>query len=350
MSASHNASTYQFSTEHVPPAEQFDAWREDASPLFDLSLLDKTNKQYDSRVDFTLLGPMMFGGRSWLQPSRPVVHTMSRSSRRIRADGLDAYYLQLQMSETLHGHAAQTAVHGVPGSLCVLDLAFPFDLRVTAGDTLCMVIPRDALSVEVGNLHGRCLTTGMGNLLADYLRSLRRNLPQLKSSEWPYAVESTRNILQACLAPGPDTVRQAQSELDDLLVNRIRRYIEKHLLSPDLSPDQICKDIGISRSRLYRLFEPAGGVMRTVQNKRLLRARSALDSPVSHRSRVSDVAWRHGFVNEKHFSRLFKAKFGCTPGEMAAQSRDNATARARGSSVPAVGHSTFSAWMRAVAT
>ncbi|WP_052119871.1 helix-turn-helix domain-containing protein [Inquilinus limosus] len=338
--------TYRFTTKIAKPRERFDAWRSDVGALFDISDLDGEDVSYDSQFGFTLLDQMMFGGRDWLRPASPVTHAMSRDPRKIRTDGLDHYYLQLQISETLRGQAGDASVHVGPGDLCLLDLAAPFALEVTTGNTICMVIPRDMLPAGVASLHGRSLRGGLGGLLADHLHSLRRHLPGLTRAEAPYAIQATKTMLLACLMPTSDTLAQAGSELDAALVGRIRRYIDETLMSPDLSPDRICREVGISRSKLYRLFEPTGGVMRLIQRKRLRRARQALANPLEPRARIGDVAWRHGFANEKHFSRLFKTEFGHSPSEIPAldQEADGPSAvEDRGTDE---GHRSFGDWLQ----
>ncbi|MDA0569671.1 helix-turn-helix domain-containing protein [Burkholderia gladioli] len=346
MSTTSEGLSYRFSTAYAPARERFDAWRADTGALFDIGLLEDEHVPYDSQFDFTLLDQIMFGGRQWLHPEYRVEHAMSRSAQRIRSDGLDGYYLQLQISETLSGSAGRDPVLIGPGDMCVLDLATPFDLKVSTGDTICMVIPRDLLPAGAAALHGRSLSHGMGSMLADYLRSLRRNMSVVSAGEMPYAVQATKNMLLACLAPTLDTLKQAETELDAMFVNRVRDYIEQHLLSPDLSPDRICKAMGISRSKLYRLFEPTGGVARLIQHKRLHRARNLLIDPTAKRMRISEVAWRHGFVNEKHFSRLFKEKFGCTPSEVAAREFRRESEYAHASPEQSAASTNFSDWMR----
>lgn len=346
MSIPFEAPTYSFSTEHIPQLERYEAWRGETSAMFEMSAARHSNVSYDSRFDFTVLGELMFGGRTWLHPENPVVHGMARSSRKIRADGLDAYYLQLQIGETLRGCAGRNTTQISPGDLCLLDLASPFDLEVTTGDTICMVIPRDILPAHVADLHGLSLSGGIGNILADYLLSLRRNLPNLSADEFVHASHATRKMLEACLAPTRESVRQASTELDKILVDRVKTFIDTHLLSPDLSPDRICREMAISRAKLYRLFEPNGGVMSLIQRKRLLRARNRLIDPVAPRMRISEIAWKHGFVSVSHFTRLFSKTFGCSPREMAdikagrlAWAIEGKTAR----------HASLGEWMRTVA-
>ncbi|WP_414440104.1 helix-turn-helix domain-containing protein [Burkholderia sp. 22PA0106] len=348
MSATSEGLSYRFSTAYAPERERFDAWRADTGALFDIGMLEDDHVPYDSQFDFTLLDQLMFGGRQWLRPDHQVEHAMSRSPQRIRSDGLDGYYLQLQISETLYGTAGRNITMNIgPGDMCLLDLATPFDLKVTTGDTICMVLPRDLLPAGAASLHGRSLSHGMGALLADYLRSLRRNIPQVSADEMSYAIQATKNMLVACLAPTLDTLKQAETELDAMFVNRVKDYIERHLLSSDLTPDSICKAMGISRSKLYRLFEPTGGVARLIQHKRLHRARNVLIDPTARRMRISEVAWRHGFVNEKHFSRLFKEKFGATPSEISAREFRRDSVWTQASAEQAAAATNFSEWMRA---
>lgn len=339
--------TYNFSTETFAPSERFEAWREETSAMFEMEPAEHPDVPYDSRFDFTVLGEVMFGGRNWLNPARTAVHGMARSPQKIRTDGLDAYYLQLQIGENIRGYAGQTAAQISPGDLCLLDLASPFDLEVTTGDTVCMVIPRDILPSYVADLHGLSLKSGMGKILADYLFSLRENLPGLSADDFTRASHATKSMLRACLAPTRESVRQAGTELDKVMVDRIKTFIDANLLSPDLSPDRICREMAISRAKLYRLFEPGGGVMNLIQRKRLLRARSKLIDPLAPRMRISEIAWRHGFVSESHFARLFRKTFGCTPREMAGFGNDRL---ARQNSDAATAQpANLGEWMRKVA-
>lgn len=92
---------------------------------------------------------------------------------------------------------------------------------------------------------------------------------------------------------------------------RVRRYIDQNLGSATLSPVTICRDVGVSRSQLYRLFAESDGVSRYILTCRLLKAHAAL---LSSAERVSNVAFAFGFSSHAHFSRVFKRHFGYAPG------------------------------------
>ena len=78
--------------------------------------------------------------------------------------------------------------------------------------------------------------------------------------------------------------------------------------------------MGISRSRLYRLFEPYGGVNHYIQHRRLLHAYAALADPNDHR-RILDIAEERGFDDAAEFSRAFRREFGYSPSEVRAASK-----------------------------
>jgi AraC-like DNA-binding protein len=75
------------------------------------------------------------------------------------------------------------------------------------------------------------------------------------------------------------------------------------------------RELGISRTRLYNLFEPFGGVMHYVQHRRLLSAHAALTDP-NDRRLIFQIAEERGFTDGAEFSRAFKRAFGYSPSEV----------------------------------
>lgn len=123
---------------------------------------------------------------------------------------------------------------------------------------------------------------------------------------------ATCRLVAACLAPSRETIPSAREPLDMARLAVIRRHIDRHLCSPDLSPESICKTLRLSRSTLYIACEPLGGVAAFIQRRRLERAYAALTDPRDGR-RISEIAYQHGFVSKAHFSRAFRRVFGCSP-------------------------------------
>ena len=101
---------------------------------------------------------------------------------------------------------------------------------------------------------------GLGKLLADYLFLLDRSLEDLKSPEVPYIVEATRSLVAVCLAASQDRLIEAQTPIDVTLLGRARRVIDGRLMDRNLTSEMLCTALGVSHSRLYRIFEPLRGV------------------------------------------------------------------------------------------
>lgn len=101
---------------------------------------------------------------------------------------------------------------------------------------------------------------------------------------------------------------------EDGMLIAAQALIRRRFASADLSPDEIAHRLGCSRAHLYRVFArnelTVAGYLREV---RLQRAHAAL-SVATPRDTVGDIAFRCGFEDPIHFTRLFRQRFGLTPG------------------------------------
>ena len=68
-----------------------------------------------------------------------------------------------------------------------------------------------------------------------------------------------------------------------------------HLDSPALQAEALCGQFRISRSQLYRLFEPLGGVAHYIQEQRVTRACAELCNPAHDHRRIYEIAFALGF-------------------------------------------------------
>jgi AraC-like DNA-binding protein len=107
----------------------------------------------------------------------------------------------------------------------------------------------------------------------------------------------------------------------ELLLGRIRRFIDSNLEDRALCPDLVARRHFISRSYLDKLFETEPeGVARYIRERRLERCREELADPRLTEQSILDIATRWGFVSAAHFSRVFRAAYGMTPREARRQS------------------------------
>jgi AraC-like DNA-binding protein len=138
-------------------------------------------------------------------------------------------------------------------------------------------------------------------------------------------------MIAACVTGATGPLHAAAGQLDQTRLARIKVIIRRNLSSPRLGPRRLCQLGEVSRSQLYRLFEPHGGVARYIQAERLRQAERAIGDP-EQRGDIARIAESLGFYDASSFSRAFRREFGLTPRDLraAAQTghRGGATRRA----------------------
>lgn len=187
-----------------------------------------------------------------------------------------------------------------------------------AGNIVCVFLPREILQARIGDLddlHGFNLRSATGSLLADYLALLANRLPHMEEAEADSAADMTVEMICACLRTTAARTRNAQAPIQDVLLRRAKRVIEANLQSPQLTPEFLCRSLGVSRRSLYRLFEPLDGVHQYILGQRLHRIITALSDPDDHR-RIADLAAMYGFSCQETFWRAFKRRYGVTPADV----------------------------------
>ena len=107
---------------------------------------------------------------------------------------------------------------------------------------------------------------------------------------------------------------------DDEIFHEAIRLIESHQTDEALGPAYLSAVLGVSRRRLYDIFDRrAGPIARYIRTRRLASARALLANPANAGLAVSEVAIATGFTDPAHFSRLFRAAYGYPPSRLRAQ-------------------------------
>jgi AraC-like DNA-binding protein len=184
---------------------------------------------------------------------------------------------------------------------------------------LTLFVPRALFQQSASLPNTQCmrvLNSWQGALLANYLLSLARELPSISQQHWSELGAATCSVVQACLAPAPDSDAASESPTITALRERVRRIVRQQMTSPNFKPKTLGQLVAMSRSKLYRIFENSGGVARFIQQERLSEARRRLaDIDVSDKIPISTLATEIGFRDHSSFSRAFKLRYGCSPSE-----------------------------------
>ncbi|MBR1217424.1 helix-turn-helix domain-containing protein [Bradyrhizobium sp. U87765 SZCCT0131] len=283
----------------------YQTWSAVLSPLFEPrpcgpSAKTPTGSAAGIIIGDLLIARVMFNAQNFL-----------RDEERIRATP-DHILFHLYTSGGFNGLInGQRTVIG-PGKVAIIDLAHGVDTRAFSSNTLSLIVPRKLLGdLPLEALRPR-LDPHRNDLLAAHIVSLRERSAQLRQADVEATVAGTVDFLKALLALNPE-VRPAQMTEadDDNTLSLIEATIRDNLARPDLSPDWLAAQLDLSRASLYRLFASHGGIMRYVQERRLLAVQAALSDPLEMR-RLSRLSADFGFKSEAHFSRSFRSRFGVT--------------------------------------
>jgi AraC family transcriptional regulator, positive regulator of tynA and feaB len=154
--------------------------------------------------------------------------------------------------------------------------------------------------------------SGSARLLVRYINALASELPQLELDAGVAAANAALELLRAAVEP---RVPSSRSATRAAIRAEIRRYVHTHLQDPLLGPGSIARAYAMSVRALHALFEDADtSVAGMVRSERL--ARCVEDLQRANGGSVTDIAFRWGFCDAAHFSRVFKREFGATPSEI----------------------------------
>jgi len=301
-----------FDTGDFPHALQFDAWHAYNASIIDVSLDRESRGAFSFEQKVWDFGKLAFSTSLLPGPRAP------RSWEHIRKDPIDHWCLVLPENAS---HAAGTA--NQPPQLYFRSLARPFAGSAADSSVATLFIPRDMLRSSSAKLdaHSGVLEQGgLGGLLADFLISLERRLPTITAEEMPRLTDAICAMIAACVVPTKDRLAEARAPIAETLMERARRRIQQDLYSPRLSPATLSRELGISRTTLYSLFEPLHGVARYIQRQRLIAAHGMLADP-GNQVPLQQLAELLCFPDIGGFSRAFSRTMGRSPQDVRSAAR-----------------------------
>ena len=328
--------TIHFDAAVFPGDERFERWRATTSAY--------QVRQKEGTGVFSAVAD------AWMLDDLLVAHTrmsgahFERPAEMVKADGVDRYAFILLKQGTWTGEAEGRLLTAGSGQVVGFDFTRPLYAAGGDGDTITISIARrafDAVVPSTLNLHGTVLGGTMGRLVAAHLLSLVDELPDMKLCDAPAAAKATIGLIASCFATATEMREPAALSA---VRHRVRRFIDLNLTADDLTPDRICRELNLSRSTLYRALRPSG-VAAYVRTRRLEATHVLFNDPTEARG-IATIAYNFGFVSEAHFSRAFRAQFGCSP----RQARNGAVHLASIQAAPHNGDAadTFRHWMKSI--
>jgi len=291
---------FEVDTRSASPAEQFDLFRSWHERVADAELLQERIHSFPAHEKAWDLGTLI-----------AVTLELPGSGyryrwRHLKKATIDNWCLFLPLSRSRNPGGNPAA-----GKPVLESYAEPFEYVTEDDAFFAFFMPHNLPFLQSPRVEIREEAKG---LLADYMLLLHRSIPDLRVADIPHVVTATTSLFAACLSLSHDRFVEAQHAIDSVIVERASKIIGQKLNDPNLTPDKLCRELGVSRSRLYRIFEPVGGVSNYIRRKRLLKTRDILADSSDGRP-ISTVAEDWGFTDPSTYSRMFRKEFGITPKE-----------------------------------
>jgi AraC-like DNA-binding protein/predicted component of type VI protein secretion system len=297
-------------------AREFDLWRSGYSPLYEMDA-----ESVAARASFgagltayNLANLVIIEGYSSAETLRRTAQTLARSS----VDHISlTVHSEGGCNLDIEGRAADIRA----GEIFILDMTRSSALRASAYKSLTLVLPRTLLAqyvADLDGLHGKVLprTTALNEMLIGHMRMLHAQAPALDIPDMHAAARGTAALVAAFAGASVDGRELISQAAASASLDTCRRMIDANLHDPAMGPELLCSRLGVSRAKLYRMFEPLGGVSQYIQQRRLMRAYRMIVDPAHARERISTIATRCGFVNISAFNRAFRQAHGMSPTEL----------------------------------
>ena len=236
----------------------------------------------------------------------------------------DHFILMIMIDGGMEGMAGRLAVELGPGDIILLDLLQPIKLQFKLGrqsnyvDVLYVAFPR-ALLNEIDNscqLHGKIIRQKdfLSQLIASNITALMSQSAHLVNSEINKIARPVIDFIISAIRTSHSPVQPFMMDARLHVVTRVCDFIQQNLRLPALTPELICQKFGLSRSSLYRLFEPFGGIVAHIRRKRIVAATRMLLNPHYRPWKIAEIAYYWQF-EPASFNRLFMATYGITPNQ-----------------------------------
>jgi AraC family transcriptional regulator, positive regulator of tynA and feaB len=304
-----------FSTNDVHPRDRLDSWREEASKA-------SVGHDCDPRVESAFQGRIRTGtlGTLALTIIESDACTVRRTKRYIEQASDDDLLLSLQLAGNLVLHQDGRDAITKPQDVFLLDPRRPFSVDVDGPvRTLIVKLPRWELQSRLGDV--RTLTARpisqaapLGALAGGFLAMLPERVDAFDEATGSKVAQQVIDLVALTLGQELQDGRGTISTSRMTTLLRLKNIIEGRLIDPDLRPAQAAAAAGISVRYANALLGHEGtSLERFIMLRRLLHCRRLLEDSAQAFRTVSDIAYSYGFSDMSHFTRRFKAQFGCSP-------------------------------------
>jgi AraC-like DNA-binding protein len=248
-----------------------------------------------------------------------------RTPARIASASEDYFLVSIQLQG--RGRVSQDGRDALlePGDFALYDSTRPYTLEFDGSfQQYVLMLPGPTLRTALRRTEALTATTvtgqrGAGHLMIGMIRTLAADIDTLAPESAAAVADSVTQILVAGLAALPAARSQAPPQHRAFTREQVRALVRERLRDPGLTVGAIARRLRLSPSTLHRAWdgEPCS-LSDWIWTQRLDAARCDLCDPALATRSVSAIAFSWGFNDAAHFSRAFRARFGCAPSDLRA--------------------------------
>lgn len=297
----------RYSTDHLPPEERYKAWLLRDWPRRDRIYFTEPSEPFNTRFESAQLGEVTF------VYATITAMRWERRQQDIRSSDFDPVIINMMVEGLAHGDMDGRPFYEPAGTLHFHDLSRPSLHVSSASMTYSIIVPRSVAQRIWGSLHdvhGLVVPAAAAEMLFAHAEITRRSLARLDVS----SAERLGRIFLELAAIALEEVRPRAIVLttEKQLLNRAGEEIDRRLGDGKITIADLCRALGVSRSRLFAAFRAEGGIHNFIARQRLERARAALGD-IERVEPIGNIAHRLGFSDAPHLSRAFRTRFGMSP-------------------------------------
>jgi len=306
-----------FSTHDVHARDRLDYWRDEATKV-------AAAHDFSSRVGRTFQGLIRKGmlGSLTLTMLEHDACAVRRTDRYIKSGSEDDLLLSLVLDGSLVLHQDGRDATVRPNELYLLDSGRPFSVDVGSSLRLLLVkVRRCELQGRLGDvraLTARPITSSepVASLASGFLTMLPGRVDALDPSTGEKVAQHLLDLTALAFSLQLQEEGACLSTSRMTMLLRLKAIIEARLCDSGLRPAHAAAAAGISVRYANALLAHEGmSLERFIMLRRLQHCRRALEDVMQSSRTVSDIAYSLGFSDMSHFTRRFKAQFGCSPSE-----------------------------------
>ncbi|WP_409302473.1 helix-turn-helix domain-containing protein [Pseudomonas sp. KCJK8993] len=204
------------------------------------------------------------------------------------------------------------------GDFAIYDTRQPYELRFS-GDfrQTVLQVPHQALRERISNIERLTALTlsrkdPVACLAFDYLSGLARLDDSVSSESRRRLSHQGLDLLATALAERGRGIAQPSARRTALLY-RLKDHVRANLADSELSLASVAGTFGITPRYVNSLFQDEQTSFgRFLLDIRLQACADQLGSLSQRTALISTLAYRAGFTDMAYFSRVFKARFGCS--------------------------------------